>query len=151
MELIVENALQTQAFAENLATFLEPNDVILLDGDLGAGKTTFTQGLARGLAIKRNVKSPTFNLIKEYHDGTMPLYHMDLYRLEGIGGEDLGLEEYFNGDGVCVVEWGKFVADDLPPEYLTIQLKKDLNDFEKRTLVLLAQGQHYENLIQKLQ
>lgn len=150
MELTVFSAEETQAFAQQLATKLTPGSVVLLDGDLGAGKTTFTKGLALGLKIKRNVKSPTFNLIKEYHDGIMPLYHMDVYRLEGVGGADLGLDEYFAGEGVSVVEWSQFVADELPPTFLTVQILKDPLDDNKRTLKLIPQGQQYEKIIASL-
>ena len=106
--ITVHSADQTMAIGEKLAAYLAPQDLILLDGDLGAGKTTFTKGLAKGLGITRPIKSPTFTIIREYQDGRIPLYHMDVYRLEEGGGDDLGLEEYFNGDGVNVVEWSKF-------------------------------------------
>jgi ATPase, YjeE family len=91
---------ETMAIGQKIAPLLAPKDIILLDGDLGAGKTTFTKGLATGLGIKRNVKSPTFTIIREYQDGRLPLYHMDVYRLEDGSGDELGLDEYFNGDGV---------------------------------------------------
>ena len=78
----VESPEETQSYGEKIAEFLEPKDVILLDGDLGAGKTTFTKGLAKGLGIKRNIKSPTFTIIREYQGGRLPLYHMDIYRLD---------------------------------------------------------------------
>ena len=94
---------ETKELASTLASFLKPNDVITLEGDLGAGKTTFTKGLALGLGVKRMVTSPTFVIVKEY-EGTMPLYHMDVYRLENME-EDIGFKEYFNGEGVSVVEW----------------------------------------------
>ena len=122
MQFSVSNAELTQKIAEKLAKALHAGDVILLDGDLGAGKTTFTKGLARGLGIRKNVKSPTFTLIREYHEGRLPLYHMDVYRLEETGGDDLGLEEYFNGDGVSVVEWSQFVEDDLPKDAVRFKL-----------------------------
>lgn len=121
----VDSAEQTMQIGEKLAQFLQPQDLILLDGDLGAGKTTFTKGLAKGLGIQRPIKSPTFTIIREYQDGRIPLYHMDVYRLEEGGGDDLGLEEYFNGDGVNVVEWSKFVADELPSKYLRIIFHRD--------------------------
>ncbi len=95
----VKSADQTMAIGQKLAQYLKPQDLILLDGDLGAGKTTFTKGLAKGLGIDRPIKSPTFTIIREYQDGRIPLYHMDVYRLEEGGADDLGLEEYFNGDG----------------------------------------------------
>lgn len=97
----------------------------MLDGDLGAGKTTFTKGLALGLGIKKNVKSPTFTIVREYHEGRLPLYHMDVYRLEDASADDIGLDEYFNGDGVSVVEWSQFIDDELPNEYLIIHIIKD--------------------------
>ncbi|MER2002546.1 MAG: tRNA (adenosine(37)-N6)-threonylcarbamoyltransferase complex ATPase subunit type 1 TsaE, partial [Carnobacterium inhibens] len=93
--LRARNEEETKTVAADLAKWLEPGDVILLEGNLGAGKTTFTKGLAEGLGIKRVIKSPTYTIIREYLDGRLPLYHMDVYRLEETGGMDLGLEEYF--------------------------------------------------------
>ena len=124
--------------------------LILIAGPSSAGKTTFTKGLAKGLGIKKNVKSPTFTLIREYHEGRLPLYHMDVYRLEDTGGADLGLEEYFDGEGVSVVEWSQFVADELPAQYLVVKLLKDETDDDKRTLVFEPHGAHYEQLIANL-
>lgn len=92
-----------------LATLLKAGDVPL-EGDLGAGKTTFTKSLAKGLGIERNVNSPTFTIIKEYKSGRLPLYHMDVYRL-GDEFEDLGFDEYFEGDGVTVVEWAHLIEE----------------------------------------
>ena len=94
--LTVTSADQTMAIGEKLAPLLAPRDLILLDGDLGAGKTTFTKGLGKGLGIKRPIKSPTFTIIREYQSGRIPLYHMDVYRLEQGGGDDLGLDEYLS-------------------------------------------------------
>ena len=101
------SAEDTANFSKHLATLLQPGDVITLEGDLGAGKTAFTKGLALGLGVQRNVNSPTFTIIKEYQ-GTMPLYHMDVYRLEDSY-EDLGFDEYFEGNGVTVVEWAHLI------------------------------------------
>lgn len=136
------------AIGEKLAAYLAPQNLILLDGDLGAGKTTFTKGLAKGLGITRPIKSPTFTIIREYQDGRIPLYHMDVYRLEEGGGDDLGLEEYFNGDGVNVVEWSKFVADELPDDYLRIIFRRDDSEGDNvRTLTFEATGHRFEQLI----
>lgn len=151
LEFKVQSAAETQKIATQLAQFLQAGDVLLLDGDLGAGKTTFTKGLAEGLGIHRNIKSPTFTIIREYQEGRLPLYHMDVYRLEETGGEDLGLEEYFEGDGVSVVEWSQFVDDELPTEYLIIHLVKDENDDQVRYLKFEPHGKHYEQLVEKLQ
>ena len=97
-EFIANNEEETMDFAERLGELLQPNQVITLDGDLGAGKTTFTKGLAKGLGVKRTVNSPTYTIVKEYR-GRMPLYHMDVYRLEDSE-EDIGFDEYFSGEGV---------------------------------------------------
>ena len=147
LEITVTSPEMTMALGRQLAPKLHAQDVILLDGDLGAGKTTFTKGLAAGLGIKRNVKSPTFTIIREYQGGRLPLYHMDVYRLEDGSGDELGLEEYFNGDGVNVVEWSTFIKDELPAHYLRIVFKRD-DDVEetRRTLVFDPHGEHFEQM-----
>lgn len=150
MDFIAHSAKETQQFAQQLATHLQAGDVILLQGDLGAGKTTFTKGLALGLGIKRNIKSPTFTLIREYTEGRLPLYHMDVYRLEDSGTADLGLEEYFDGAGVSVVEWPQFAAEDLPAEFLAIFFSKNDHKVDERVLSLEAHGSRYVELINSL-
>jgi tRNA threonylcarbamoyladenosine biosynthesis protein TsaE len=137
---------QTSEFAQRLAGFLRPGDVIALEGDLGAGKTTFTQGLARGLDIHRNVNSPTFTIIKEYH-GRLPLYHMDVYRVENSF-EDLGFDEYFEGDGITVVEWAHLIEEQLPDERLTIYLYRE--DQDHRKIVAVPIGNRYEQLCKEI-
>ena len=137
---------ETKQFAEKLAERLQPNDVLTLEGDLGAGKTTFTKGLAKGLGIKRVVNSPTFTIIKEYA-GRLPLYHMDVYRLEESD-EDLGFDEYFEGEGVTVVEWAQFISDQLPNDYLSMTIKRV--DETKREIILTPHGQRYETLCKEL-
>ncbi|KKB35435.1 tRNA (adenosine(37)-N6)-threonylcarbamoyltransferase complex ATPase subunit type 1 TsaE [Bacillus thermotolerans] len=137
-----KSAEQTQGFAEKLASFLCPGDVLLLEGDLGAGKTTFTQGLAKGLGVKRTVNSPTFTIIKEYK-GRLPLYHMDVYRVSDEE-EDLGFDEYFYGDGVCVVEWAHLIESQLPDQYLKISLFHKGND--ERHIQLEPIGSRYVQL-----
>lgn len=143
------NEAETKNIAAKLATLLVPGDLILLEGDLGAGKTTFTKGLAVGLGIKRVIKSPTYTIIREYLDGRLPLYHMDVYRLEETGGTDLGLEEYFEGDGVSVVEWAKFIPEDLPTEYLQIKLQPIGEDLAEREITFTATSPHYAELIHR--
>lgn len=151
-ETTVTSPEQTMALGQQLAPALQARDVILLDGDLGAGKTTFTKGLALGLGIKRNVKSPTFTIIREYQGGRLPLYHMDVYRLEDGSGDELGLDEYFNGDGVNVVEWSTFITDELPAQYLRIVFKRDDDAGEsQRTLQFEPVGERFEKLVQRLE
>ncbi|MCM3705360.1 MULTISPECIES: tRNA (adenosine(37)-N6)-threonylcarbamoyltransferase complex ATPase subunit type 1 TsaE [Cytobacillus] len=145
-EFISKNPEDTMGFSEKLGSLLQPGDVLALEGDLGAGKTTFTKGLAKGLNITRNVNSPTFTIIKEYH-GRLPLYHMDVYRVEDSF-EDLGFDEYFDGNGVTVVEWAHLVKEQLPEELLTIYLY--LDDHDSRRLVLEPQGRRYEELCKEI-
>lgn len=137
---------ETIAFAGRMAKLLRPKDVIALEGDLGAGKTTFTKGLAQGLEIRKTVNSPTFTIIKEYN-GIMPLYHMDVYRLEDSD-EDLGFDEYFDGGGVTVVEWAHYIEEQLPSEILTIRF--ELGENGTRIITVIPQGQRYEQLCKEL-
>ena len=126
---------QTRAFALELAEGLEKGDLIALSGDLGTGKTAFTRYIAEGLGITETVTSPTFTIIQEYRSGRLPLYHFDVYR---VNDEDelfeLGYEEYFYGDGVCVVEWADLIEDLLPEGALRIHIdygeKEDERIFE---------------------
>lgn len=131
---------ETMAFGEALGKQLLPGMVLTLEGDLGAGKTTLTKGIAKGLGVKRNVNSPTFTIIKEY-EGRIPLYHMDVYRL-GESPEEIGLEEYFYGDGVCVVEWAGLVEEYLPSQRLEIKIVR-LSE-EGRTFELNPLGAEFE-------
>ncbi|MCC3376597.1 tRNA (adenosine(37)-N6)-threonylcarbamoyltransferase complex ATPase subunit type 1 TsaE [Cohnella sp. REN36] len=110
----------TVRFAEKLAELSRPGTVLALDGDLGAGKTRFAQAFARGLEVPGLVNSPTFTIIKEYEGGRLPFYHMDVYRLSIAEADELGLEEYFEGDGVSLVEWASLIEPLLPPERLHI-------------------------------
>lgn len=137
---------ETMTIAEKLATLLKPGDVITLEGDLGAGKTMFTKGIAKGLGVKRMVTSPTFTIVKEY-EGNLPLYHMDVYRLEDSD-EDIGFYEYFNGQGVSVVEWAQFIDDYLPSERLDITITF-INE-HSRVLRFSPKGKHFEEMIKSL-
>jgi tRNA threonylcarbamoyladenosine biosynthesis protein TsaE len=145
-ELTTSNDRDTSQFAERLAKYLQPGDVIALEGDLGAGKTTFTKGLAKGLEVKKTVNSPTFTIIKEYR-GRLPLYHMDVYRVADAY-EDLGFDEYFAGEGVTVVEWAHLIEEQLPEELLTIFLYHQGQD--QRKIVLKPKGPRYEQLCKEI-
>ena len=149
MEFIFDSnsAEQTMDFAKKLAQKLDKGTVITLEGDLGAGKTTFTKGLAQGLGVTRTVNSPTFTIIKEYTDGKLPLYHMDVYRLEESD-EDLGFDEYFHGDGISVVEWAKFIEDMLPAELLKININY-VNETDRK-IILEPVGARYVDLCKEL-
>lgn len=149
MHLVTANYQATIAYGYQLGQLLQPQDLILLDGDLGAGKTTLTQGIAQGLGIKRPIKSPTFTLIREYQSGRIPLYHMDMYRLENSSADELGLSEYFNGDGAVVIEWSQFIKDLVPTSYLRIVLKQQQPT--SRELTFQALGCRYQQLLQQFQ
>lgn len=117
---------ETYAAGKRTAQKLEPGAVVCLVGDLGAGKTVFTQGIACGLGIGEPVCSPTFTLIQEYHGGRIPLYHFDVYRIDGPWDMDeLGYEEYFYGGGVCLVEWGNLIRELLPEHTVYIDIAGD--------------------------
>lgn len=145
-ELVSAGPEETRAFAMRLAGFLKAGDVLALEGDLGAGKTTFTKGLAEGLGITRNVNSPTFTIIKEYQ-GRLPLYHMDVYRVEDSF-EDLGFEEYFEGNGVTVVEWAHLIQAQLPEELLVIQIQ--LGENGSRRIIAEPKGERYKELCREI-
>lgn len=147
--LTLTNRDATIVLGKKIGQQLVAGDVLVLDGDLGAGKTTFTKGLAAGLEIPDIIKSPTFTIIHEYQDGRLPLYHMDAYRLENGGAEDLGLEEYFDGDGVSVVEWAEFVEDELPADFLAIHFKRT-DDDNTRILEFEPHGQHFEQIVKSV-
>ena len=100
----------TMELAENLESEKFPGMVICLDGELGSGKTLFVKGFAKSLGIEENITSPTFNIVKEYQTGEMPLYHMDVYRLED-GDESIGFDDYFKSEGICIIEWAEIIED----------------------------------------
>ncbi|GGH12749.1 tRNA (adenosine(37)-N6)-threonylcarbamoyltransferase complex ATPase subunit type 1 TsaE [Paenibacillus segetis] len=130
---------------DKLASFLAEKagrgTVIALDGDLGAGKTAFAQLFAKHLEVRGTVNSPTFTLIKEY-EGRLPFYHMDVYRLSQMEAEELGLDEYFYGDGVTLVEWASLIEDILPPELLHIYVETVTGS--QRRMYLHGRGKRYE-------
>lgn len=132
----------TIELAQNFESEKFPNMIICLDGELGSGKTIFTKGIADALGIKDTITSPTFTIIKEY-DGELPLYHMDVYRLDGKT-DGVGIEEYFTKGGVVVIEWAHTIADILPKERLDIKFK--IVDENKRVLILTPYGKKYEDL-----
>ncbi len=138
---------ETHILGNKIGNLVHENMVILLDGDLGAGKTTLTQGIAKGLNITRNVTSPTFTIQKIYRGGRMNLYHIDAYRLEGIE-QDLGFEEYFYDDGLTVIEWSQFMKYLIPNMYLMISIH--LLEDGSREFVFTAHGSDYEKLLEDL-
>ncbi len=137
------NENDTVALAQNIESEKFPNMVICLDGELGSGKTVFVKGFAHALGIEDNITSPTFNIIKEYNSGELPLYHMDVYRLDKDS-NDIGIEDYFNKGGVTLIEWADIITDILPEERLQIIIK--VISENTRVFELIPYGEKYEEL-----
>lgn len=145
-KIITKNETETILLAQNFESEKFPNMIICLDGELGSGKTVFTKGIAKALGIEESITSPTFTLIKEY-EGELPLYHMDLYRLNGKI-DELGLEEYFEKGGVVVIEWASTIRQYLPKERLEIKIK--VLDENRRSIILKPYGQKYVDLCEAI-
>ena len=142
-KITTHSEFETIELAQNFESEKFPNMVICLDGELGSGKTVFAKGLGNALGITESITSPTFTIIKEYLDGEMPLYHMDVYRLDG-NTDGVDIEEYYNKGGIVVIEWSKMVKSILPEERLEITFK--IVDENKRVLIITPYGKKYEEL-----
>lgn len=143
------SAAETRRIGASLGRYVEAGDVLLLCGDLGAGKTCLTQGIAKGLGIDGYVRSPTFVLVS-IHQGRLPLYHVDIYRLDHVVEVfDLGMEEYLAGDGVSVIEWADKALEAFPESCLRVTL--DYEGENERLLRLEPQGERYERLVLQVQ
>ena len=131
-------AKDTYELGEKIGQMAKPGMVISLTGDLGVGKTVFTQGLAKGLGIEEPVNSPTFTIVQVYEKGRLPLYHFDVYRIGDIEEMDeIGYEDYFYGEGVCLIEWADLIREILPEQVCRVTIEKDLEkgfDYRKITL-----------------
>ena len=141
-KVTMKDEYDTIELAQNLESEKFPNMIICLNGELGSGKTLFTKGFAQALGIKDNITSPTFSIIKEY-DGELPLYHMDVYRLDG-NTNGVNIEEYYTKGGVVIIEWADTIKDILPKERLDIKIK--VLDENKRNLIITPYGKQYEEL-----
>ena len=142
-KIITNGENETIELAQNFESEKFENMIICLDGDLGSGKTLFTKGIASALGIEESITSPTYTIIKENTTGEMPLYHMDVYRLDG-NAEGVGIEEYYNKGGIVIIEWAKTIKDILPNERLDIKFK--VLDENRRMLVITPYGKQYEEL-----
>jgi len=140
------SSVETENFARKMASQAKPGSIYCLNGDLGVGKTVFAKGFASGLYIQNDVTSPTFTLINEYTCGDLPFYHFDVYRIQHTSQmQDVGYEDYFYGEGVCLVEWANLIEELLPQDVVTITIEKNLNlsdDYRKITV----KGRYNENL-----
>ncbi len=142
-KIVVSSPEETKQLAYRIGVKCTEGDVITLSGDLGAGKTTFTQGLAQGLEIKKTISSPTFTILKIYQ-GRLPLYHFDAYRLEH-GDEDLGFEEMIGEEGVAVIEWPQFIAREIPHERLHIIIERLAEN--QRSITLESTSSRFDRLL----
>lgn len=140
MSMVIESFCPEDTFAlgQKIGELVKPGTVISLVGDLGVGKTVFTQGLAKGLRITEPVNSPTFTIVQVYDGGRLPFYHFDVYRIGDIEEMDeIGYEDYFYGSGVTMIEWANLIEEILPQDYQEVQIEKDLEKgFDYRTITI---------------
>ena len=148
-QITVYSLEDTARLGLKIAEMIKPGMLLTLSGDLGAGKTTFTKYLGKGLGVKKTINSPTFTILKIYQGPKMPMYHMDAYRLEGIS-QDLGFEEYFEDDGLCVIEWPHFIENQLPNERLDIVITREAGEEEERRFTFTPIGRKYEEIVEAL-
>ena len=147
IEIMSNSQQETIKIAKKFASHLSKKDIIILTGELGAGKTKFVEGFLSYFNLQDEISSPTFNIVNEYNTPNNTIYHFDVYRLEdseefyAIGGE-----EYFE-KGICLIEWGEIIQDVLPKKYIQIYLKKDANNENKRIIEFKAFGEKYEKII----
>ena len=149
LELVSHSPAQTQSLGAQLAALLQPGDVLGLQGELGAGKTQFVKGLARGLGVRESVHSPTFILANEYRSGRLPLFHVDAYRVASAGEAiGFGFEDYVNDFGVTAIEWAERIRAALPAEHLWIEFRH-LGE-TARGISMQAHGKRYAQLLDEL-
>lgn len=145
MKIIETNAAkETFEFGKKIGKEAKPGQVYTLIGDLGVGKTVFTQGLAEGLGIEDAISSPTFTIVQIYEEGRLPLYHFDVYRIGDVEEmEEIGYEDYFYGEGVSLIEWANLIEEILPEQYTEIRIEKDLEkgfDYRKITVTSIGES-----------
>lgn len=137
-------------FANNLASYLDVRDIIILSGDLGSGKTKFTEGILKYFHIENEISSPTFTIVNEYHSKNIIIYHFDVYKLSdcdefyAIGGD-----EYFS-NGLCLIEWGEIIEDILPDNYLKIEFSRNFTDDNIRELTFIPHGDRFKKIISEV-
>lgn len=151
VKLISKNIEETISLAKFISKYLFRGSVITLNGDLGAGKTTFTKGIGEGLNVNDDINSPTFNILKCYFNGTLPLYHIDAYRLEDVPEENknIGLEEVIEGDGVSIIEWPIFIKEFINENEI-LDINITINESNERLFVLETLNKKYTNLFEEI-
>ena len=146
--MIIETHSPRETFevGKKIGTNAEPGQIYTLTGDLGVGKTVFTQGVAAGLGITEPVNSPTFTIIQEYEDGRLPFYHFDVYRIGDIEEmEEIGYDDYFFGKGICLIEWAELIEEILPEKRIEVTIEKNLEKgFDYRKITSRERGEETE-------
>ena len=141
---------ETKIIARKLASFLKEKDIIVLTGELGCGKTKFTEGILSYFNLEDEISSPTFTIVNEYKNDNTTIFHFDVYRLEDSSEfYEIGGEEYFD-KGICIIEWGALIKDVLPKEYIEISFERGLDDDNTRILNISSYGNKYDELIKNL-
>ena len=146
--MLVESysAQDTYDLGEKIGKEAKSGQVLCLDGDLGVGKTVFTKGLASGLGIEEPIQSPTFTIVREYEEGRLPFYHFDVYRIGDLEEmEEIGYDDYFFGQGICLIEWAELIEEILPEKRIEVTIEKDLEKgFEYRKITIEERGEEVE-------
>lgn len=141
-KFVSKSEFDTKAFAKKIASILKQNNVIVLTGELGSGKTKFVEGFLEFFGLENEISSPTFTIVNEYKNDKINIYHFDVYRLEDSSEfYEIGGEEYFSS-GICLIEWGEIIEDALPKYYIHIIFEKDINDENKRIINIQANGNY---------
>lgn len=146
-KITTKDEMDTLELAQNIESEKFPDMVICLIGELGSGKTVFVKGFAQALGINETITSPTFTIVKEYESGELPLYHMDVYRLEE-NKDNIGLTDYFNKGGITIIEWADMIENELPEERLDIRFR--VVDENTRALTFIPHGKAYEDLCESV-
>ena len=138
MIIETKNAKETFQLGKKIGERAQPGQIYTLNGDLGVGKTVFTQGVARGLEIREPVNSPTFTILQEYEGGRLPFYHFDVYRIGDIEEmEEIGYDDYFFGEGICLIEWAQLIEEILPENVISVTIEKNpAKDFDYRKITI---------------
>ena len=150
IEYISHNENETKNFAKKLASYLNIGDIIILSGELGDGKTKFTEGLLSYFGLENEISSPTFTIVNEYKNNNITIFHFDVYRLEDVDEfYAIGGEEYFNS-GICIIEWGEYIREALPKDYIEIIFNKNLSDENIRYLNINFNCDKYKDIFDKI-
>lgn len=151
IKYISHNEEETKKIANSLAKLLQKGDIIILSGDLGAGKTKFTEGILSFFGLEDEISSPTFNIVNEYKTNNINLYHFDIYRLEDIDEfYEIGGEEYFE-KGICIIEWGELLNPILPKDYILIKIEPVQNNINSRLFTIQSHGSKFDNYLKILE